>query len=103
MSAPRPTLGLASLGVAPVAMSMGAVMLFLLAWTQHRVNRLALQRASLHDELTGLPNRRLLADRTGQALRSASRRAERCGVLVLDLDRFKRSTTRSATRTATRC
>ncbi|MDP9407699.1 MAG: EAL domain-containing protein [Actinomycetota bacterium] len=89
VSAPRPTLSLASLGVAPVAMLMGAVMLFALAWTQHRVNRLALQRASLHDELTGLPNRRLLADRTGQALRSASRRAERCGVLVLDLDRFK--------------
>ena len=89
VSASPVSLGLHSLGVAPVAFGMGALLLFLLAWAQQRVTRRALRRASLHDDLTGLPNRRLLGDRLGQAMRSADRRSERCGVLVLDLDRFK--------------
>lgn len=44
---------------------------------------------ALHDPLTGLPNRALLADRLSQALLTASRRSVRCALLVLDLDRFK--------------
>ena len=44
---------------------------------------------SLHDALTGLPNRTLLADRFGQALRADARLATSTGVLLLDLDRFK--------------
>jgi diguanylate cyclase (GGDEF)-like protein len=45
--------------------------------------------ASLHDPLTGLPNRALLADRVGQALRSGHRVGARTGLLLIDLDRFK--------------
>ena len=44
---------------------------------------------SLHDGLTGLPNRALLADRLGQALRVDARLGTSTGVLLLDLDRFK--------------
>ncbi|MEO8556518.1 MAG: EAL domain-containing protein [Actinomycetota bacterium] len=44
---------------------------------------------SLHDGLTGLPNRALLTDRLGQALRVDARLGTSTGVLLLDLDRFK--------------
>ncbi|MHB8816046.1 MAG: diguanylate cyclase domain-containing protein, partial [Steroidobacteraceae bacterium] len=42
-----------------------------------------------HDSLTGLPNRRLLLDRIGQALAHATRYRKRVMVLVIDLDGFK--------------
>jgi len=56
-------------------------------------DRLALQDEmefrALHDTLTELPNRQLLADRFGQALRADNRAGTRSGLLVIDLDRFK--------------
>ncbi|MEJ0002875.1 MAG: GGDEF domain-containing protein [Pararobbsia sp.] len=42
-----------------------------------------------HDELTGLPNRRLYADRFDQAVTRAARGGAGFGFLVIDLDRFK--------------
>ncbi len=42
-----------------------------------------------HDFLTGLPNRMLLNDRVGQAIRLAKRHRKRVAVLFLDLDGFK--------------
>ena len=42
-----------------------------------------------HDELTGLPNRTLFADRAAVAIAHARRTNGRCAVLFLDLDRFK--------------
>jgi diguanylate cyclase (GGDEF)-like protein/PAS domain S-box-containing protein len=42
-----------------------------------------------HDNLTGLPNRALLADRLQQAIRAAERAGTRLAVMFLDLDRFK--------------
>lgn len=42
-----------------------------------------------HDALTGLPNRRLLADRLAQALALAHRNQKKVAVMFIDLDRFK--------------
>jgi diguanylate cyclase (GGDEF)-like protein len=47
------------------------------------------ERMALHDALTGLPNRALLADRLEHALTLRSRRRTQLAVLLLDLDRFK--------------
>jgi diguanylate cyclase (GGDEF)-like protein len=49
-----------------------------------------LRNAALHDHLTGLPNRLLLADRLEQAGHRASRQpGHRFAILLLDLDGFK--------------
>jgi diguanylate cyclase (GGDEF)-like protein/PAS domain S-box-containing protein len=42
-----------------------------------------------HDELTGLPNRRLLAARAAAALSAAALRNSQCAVIAIDLDGFK--------------
>ncbi len=42
-----------------------------------------------HDQLTGLPNRLFFADRLRQAQALAKREKHKCGILYLDLDRFK--------------
>jgi diguanylate cyclase (GGDEF)-like protein len=44
---------------------------------------------SNHDELTDLPNRKLLRQRGEQALAEAARAGRSVGLLLLDLDRFK--------------
>jgi diguanylate cyclase (GGDEF)-like protein/PAS domain S-box-containing protein len=42
-----------------------------------------------HDELTGLPNRRLLAARAAAALAAPALRNSQCAVIAIDLDGFK--------------
>lgn len=44
---------------------------------------------ALHDELTGLPNRRLFQNRLENALRRAKRSGQEAGLLLIDLDDFK--------------
>jgi diguanylate cyclase (GGDEF)-like protein len=44
---------------------------------------------ALHDELTGLPNRRLFQDRLAGALERAHRSGKQAALLLLDLDHFK--------------
>jgi diguanylate cyclase (GGDEF)-like protein len=44
---------------------------------------------ALHDELTGLPNRRLFADRLTTAIERADRMGSRLALLILDLNGFK--------------
>jgi len=48
-----------------------------------------LSRLSYHDELTGLPNRRLFADRANQAIAIAKRNKNSAALLYIDIDRFK--------------
>jgi diguanylate cyclase (GGDEF)-like protein len=48
-----------------------------------------LERQALYDELTGLPNRRLFAERLSQVLAIAEREGHTVGLLYLDLDGFK--------------
>src|SRR4029453_16231419 len=42
-----------------------------------------------HDDLTGLPNRRLLAERAAAALATSELRKVSCAVMAIDLDGFK--------------
>ncbi|MCA1683068.1 MAG: EAL domain-containing protein, partial [Actinobacteria bacterium] len=57
----------------------------------HRSAKLAAERErqALHDDLTGLPNRLLLSDRTTRALEEAGRTGVVTAVLLIDLDHFK--------------
>jgi diguanylate cyclase (GGDEF)-like protein len=52
-------------------------------------SRTELQRQALYDELTGLPNRRLFAERLIQVLAIAERDEHRSALFYLDLDGFK--------------
>ncbi len=49
-----------------------------------------LEHRSLHDPLTGLANRTLLAERVEQGLAMARRRGSPLGLFMLDVDHFKR-------------
>jgi diguanylate cyclase (GGDEF)-like protein len=48
-----------------------------------------IEHRAMHDELTGLPNRALFADRIEQAVAAAARERGGVAVLAFDLDRFK--------------
>jgi diguanylate cyclase len=48
-----------------------------------------LEYQALNDELTGLPNRRLMADRLNQALAVATRNLNGAALIYIDLDGFK--------------
>ncbi|SNT06546.1 diguanylate cyclase (GGDEF) domain-containing protein [Geodermatophilus pulveris] len=79
----------ASMGPAPVAMALAAVALLVFAALNLRASHRRLRAASLTDELTGLPNRRLLTDRLDRALAFGTRKGLTSAVLLIDLDRFK--------------
>ncbi|HEX6912589.1 MAG TPA: EAL domain-containing protein [Longimicrobium sp.] len=57
--------------------------------TEQKVAEELLLHHALHDVLTGLPNRSLMVDRLGLALRRAARSGSTVAVLFLDLDGFK--------------
>ena len=66
---------------------------FAITFTDISAQKLAtrqIEHIAHHDELTGLPNRTLMHDRMRTALRRVHRTGNRMGVLVLDLDHFKR-------------
>ena len=57
--------------------------------TQSKAHEARMEHAALHDALTGLPNRLLLADRLKQALHSAERSNHVFALAYLDLNGFK--------------
>jgi diguanylate cyclase (GGDEF)-like protein/PAS domain S-box-containing protein len=57
--------------------------------TEHQRMEHELAHQALHDSLTGLPNRLLLADRLVHGLAGSRRRRSQLGVMFLDLDNFK--------------
>jgi diguanylate cyclase (GGDEF)-like protein len=67
----------------------GAVGLSIEDVTERTLAASALRHQALHDGLTGLPNRRLFADRLRRGLDDARHEGASVSVLMLDLDRFK--------------
>jgi diguanylate cyclase (GGDEF)-like protein len=63
--------------------AVGMILLLLEDQIEHN------KRLALHDELTGLPNRRLFQDRLASALDRARRTGAQTALLVIDLNRFK--------------
>ncbi len=57
--------------------------------TEQRADAARVAFLAHHDQLTGLPNRILLGDRLRVALAQAARNKAACGLMFLDLDRFK--------------
>ena len=57
--------------------------------TERRAFQDELTRRALHDDLTGLPNRRLLLERLDHAIARSTSSGLQHGLLFLDLDRFK--------------
>ena len=63
--------------------AVGMILLLLEEQIEHN------QYLALHDELTGLPNRRLFQDRLNSALERARRTGTNTALLLVDLDHFK--------------
>jgi diguanylate cyclase len=81
----------ANLGTQVILLA-AAISIGVLVWRFQRARSQAAGRfahQALHDPLTGLPNRILLRDRTGQAIRQSDRDLVPAALLLLDLDRFK--------------
>ncbi len=79
----------------PVVLGVGLALVALFAQVLRSHRREIDEQAArnrhqaLHDALTGLPNRTLLADRFAQVLRADGRNGTSTGLLLIDLDRFK--------------
>ena len=61
----------------------------MLDMTERKAFEARIERLAYYDELTGLPNRRLFANRMEQALALAGRHAYHGALLFVDLDHFK--------------
>lgn len=69
--------------------SDGASLWMMVDITQSKAHEARMERAALHDALTGLPNRLLLSDRLKQAIASADRSGHVFALAYLDLNGFK--------------
>jgi diguanylate cyclase (GGDEF)-like protein len=86
-SATRTVTGVVVLGL----LLLWLVLLRTVQTTSRRLRATALENARLAmlDSLTGLPNRRLLAERMRRAIGQARSEGTRVGLVLLDIDRFK--------------
>ena len=85
-------LGLSPVVVLAAEFSLPALLLLLLPFLAvHRGGRAAIakEHQSLHDALTGLPNRTLFRDRIEQAITAGRRADVASAVMLIDLDHFK--------------
>ena len=85
-------LGLSPIMVLAADYSLGLVsLLFLPLFAIHRGGRAAIakEHQSVHDALTGLPNRVLFRDRIEQAIQVGRRSGRGCAVMLMDLNHFK--------------
>jgi diguanylate cyclase (GGDEF)-like protein len=85
-------LGLSPVVVLAAEFSLPALLLLLLPFLAvHRGGRAAIakEHQSLHDALTGLPNRSLFRDRIEQAITAGHRADTPSAVMLIDLDHFK--------------
>ena len=76
----------------PSVMSFAGKQLFIISFrdiSERKAHTAALEYQALHDALTGLPNRTLMADRVRQALLVAQRDRAGLALLLMDMDRFK--------------
>ena len=83
---------LSTLAIAIGSFTLGLLLLLVLRLIPLRLMREALDRVaylSAHDQLTGLPNRVVLADRLDVALSAARRSGIQVAMLCIDLDNFK--------------
>jgi diguanylate cyclase (GGDEF)-like protein/PAS domain S-box-containing protein len=69
--------------------SGGASLWMMVDITQSKAHEARMERAALHDALTGLPNRLLLGDRLRQAIAAAERSGHVFALAYLDLNGFK--------------
>jgi diguanylate cyclase (GGDEF)-like protein len=69
--------------------SEGTLAIFFSDVTEKRHAEKEIHHAAFHDELTRLPNRKLMLDRLAMALAGAQRRDTRVALLFIDLDNFK--------------
>ena len=85
LAAYRPSLHLESevWNLPKYIVAVGMILLLLENQIEHN------KHLALHDELTGLPNRRLFKDRLASALERARRAQCQAALLVVDLNRFK--------------
>jgi diguanylate cyclase (GGDEF)-like protein len=85
-------LGLSPIVVLSADHSLALVtLLFLPLFAIHRGGRAAIakEHQSVHDALTGLPNRVLFRDRVEHAIQAAMRTGQGCSVMLMDLNHFK--------------
>lgn len=67
----------------------GLYLAFIYDRSDHVAQTNALEYQGAHDSLTGLPNRTLLFDRCQQAMSASRNAAEKVGLILIDVDRFK--------------
>ena len=83
---------LVSLIVTAVKDDDGIITNFVMAFTEITFRKQAeekIENLAFHDQLTQLPNRRLLLDRLKHALAVSARNRQFCALLFIDLDSFK--------------